>query len=256
MRSSMIPPSGGADHRVVGAPDGERRRVGDDARAARAAPASGPSTNSSPMCDRSNRPARSRTARCSSRIPAYWTGISQPANSISRAPRAAVAIARAGSRGRPGRRPRRSPAPSRPGAAAGLARAGGRSASRAPAARRHERALGLEGQDRRRLVEVDPADLRRTRGRARRGRRRSAPSGSSGRSCGCASPRLDEPVLDRVERPGDPDLEPGLLGDLAEGGLLASSRRRSGVPFGQRPGADRRARAGGCRRRADGRPAS
>ena len=40
------------------------------------------------MCDRSNRPAAVRTARCSSRIPEYWIGISQPANSTTLAPSA------------------------------------------------------------------------------------------------------------------------------------------------------------------------
>ena len=55
---------------------------------ARAAPASGPSTTSSPMCDRSNSPAADRTARCSSRMPEYWIGISQPANSTILAPSA------------------------------------------------------------------------------------------------------------------------------------------------------------------------
>ena len=33
-------------------------------------------------------PGVARTARCSSMIPAYWTGISQPAKSIIRAPSA------------------------------------------------------------------------------------------------------------------------------------------------------------------------
>ena len=51
-----------------------------------ASAAAGPSTNNSPMCDRSNRPTRSRTARCSLTIEVYWTGISQPAKSIIRAP--------------------------------------------------------------------------------------------------------------------------------------------------------------------------
>ena len=40
------------------------------------------------MCDRSNSPAADRTARCSSRMPAYWIGISQPANSTIFAPSA------------------------------------------------------------------------------------------------------------------------------------------------------------------------
>ena len=37
-----------------------------------------------------------------------------------------------------------------------------------------------------------------------------------------ARPGLDEPVFDRVERTGDADLEPRLLLDLADGGLLAT----------------------------------
>src|SRR2546421_432023 len=40
------------------------------------------------MCETSNTPACSRTARCSSRTPAYWTGISQPANGTILAPAA------------------------------------------------------------------------------------------------------------------------------------------------------------------------
>src|SRR5450755_2218872 len=48
-----------------------------------------PCSSSSPMCDTSNRPARSRTAWCSTEMPLYWMGISQPANGTSRAPRAA-----------------------------------------------------------------------------------------------------------------------------------------------------------------------
>src|SRR5438445_3990554 len=38
------------------------------------------------MCETSKMPTRSRTARCSSRMPEYWTGISQPPKSISFAP--------------------------------------------------------------------------------------------------------------------------------------------------------------------------
>src|SRR5450755_1842586 len=41
------------------------------------------------MCETSNTPAWRRTAMCSGRIPAYWTGISQPENGTSRAPAAA-----------------------------------------------------------------------------------------------------------------------------------------------------------------------
>ena len=42
-------------------------------------------------------------------------------------------------------------------------------------------------------------------------------------------------VLDRVERAGDPDLQPGLLLDLAEGRLLAALAG-VGRALGQRPG--------------------
>ena len=41
------------------------------------------------MCDVSNTPAALRTARCSSERPAYWMGISQPANGTRRAPKVA-----------------------------------------------------------------------------------------------------------------------------------------------------------------------
>src|SRR2546423_3281996 len=45
-----------------------------------------PDTRISPMCEISNRPAAFRTARCSSMMVEYCTGISQPPNSTSRAP--------------------------------------------------------------------------------------------------------------------------------------------------------------------------
>src|SRR4051794_31881370 len=51
--------------------------------------ACGPQLSISPMCETSNTPARSRTAMCSSRMPPYWTGMSQPANGTSFAPSAA-----------------------------------------------------------------------------------------------------------------------------------------------------------------------
>jgi hypothetical protein len=49
---------------------------------------SGPVTSNSPMWDTSNTPAPVRTAWCSARMPAYCTGISQPANGTSLAPSA------------------------------------------------------------------------------------------------------------------------------------------------------------------------
>src|SRR3954470_4206664 len=54
----------------------------------RNASAPGPSVWISPMWLTSKIPTRSRTALCSSRMPAYCTGISQPANGTSRAPAA------------------------------------------------------------------------------------------------------------------------------------------------------------------------
>ena len=51
--------------------------------------ACGPVVSICPMCETSNTPAAVRTARCSSRMPAYCTGISQPANGTSFAPAAA-----------------------------------------------------------------------------------------------------------------------------------------------------------------------
>src|SRR5260370_743767 len=56
-----------------------------------ASSARGPSTVTSPMCETSKMPTRSRTAACSSSTPLYCTGISQPANSTIRAPAARCA---------------------------------------------------------------------------------------------------------------------------------------------------------------------
>ena len=163
----MIPPSGAQIIEYWARPTA---RLGGSvtSAAARAAPASGPSTNSSPMCDRSNRPARSRTARCSSRIEPYWTGISQPLNSISRAPSARCAI---GERGQVDRRvdrvgheaPRRRPVDA--GCRAGAGHELGGSATRARSVSKVSSAAGVG--------ERDPADLVELVVVARRGRRRS-----------------------------------------------------------------------------------
>ena len=99
---------------------------------------------------------------------------------------------------------------------------------------RDEVALRLEGQHRRRLGEGDPADLLEfvvVVGQVAADRlHHEVVDGLVD-----ALPRLDEPVLDRVERAGDPDLEPRLLGDLAQRGLLAGLARL-GRALGQRPG--------------------
>src|SRR4051794_7925699 len=123
--------------------------------------------NSSPMCDRSKRPARSRTARCSSRMPAYWTGISHPAKSIIRAP-SATCRSWSGLRWSVGSRTSvivRPPASSCPAdrRARGVldARRGDVATRRLhdPRGAGDEVALGLERQQVGRLVEADPADL-------------------------------------------------------------------------------------------------
>jgi hypothetical protein len=50
--------------------------------------ASGPRVSTSPMCETSKTPTLFLTAMCSSLMPLYWTGISNPANGIIRAPAA------------------------------------------------------------------------------------------------------------------------------------------------------------------------
>ena len=52
------------------------------------AKAPGPETVTSPMWEISNIPEAERTARCSSIMPEYWTGMNQPPNSTMRAPQA------------------------------------------------------------------------------------------------------------------------------------------------------------------------
>src|SRR5215471_1049698 len=52
----------------------------------RAATAAGPSISNSPMWLTSKRPTVDRTFRCSSMMPTYWTGMSQPPNATMRAP--------------------------------------------------------------------------------------------------------------------------------------------------------------------------
>src|SRR5947209_4431425 len=51
-------------------------------------PTSAPRRSNWAMCERSNKPARLRTASCSLRIPPYCTGISNPPNGTIRAPSA------------------------------------------------------------------------------------------------------------------------------------------------------------------------
>ena len=202
------------------------------------------------MCDRSNRPTRSRTARCSSRIAVYWTGISQPANSIIRAPSARVPVGerrlveRSAAVARDLAHGRRRPTAAGP-AATCTDRVPRRSTARPPGrrARAPSRRSG-----RRRLVETDPADLVELVVVARPGRRRSAPSGSSGRSCGSAS--RDWTNQYSIESRG-PVIRTSRPVSSATSRRAVCSRGLAGVgrALGQGPGHGRRVRAGGCRRR-------
>ena len=113
-----------------------------------------------------------------------------------------------------------------PGVVRGSGQLGGRP--------RDEVALGLEGQHRGRGVEPDPADLVElvvVTGEVAADRIHQEVVDR----LVDARPGLDERVLDRIEGSADPDLEPGLLLDLAEGGLLAAltGDRRA---LGQGPG--------------------
>ena len=187
------------------------------------------------MCERSNRPTRSRTARCSSMIEVYWTGIRQPENSIIRAWSAVVAV-----------RERRlvngvaldrgvghEAASAAPALARGIPTVG-RSVAEQVRGTRDERALGLEGQDRRGLPEVDPAHLVELVVMpvevAAHGFHHEVVDGLVDPRAG-----LDEPVFDVVERPSDADLQAGLLADLAQGRLLGGLTAL-GRALGQGPG--------------------
>src|SRR4051794_12912780 len=83
----MMPPSS-RQMTAYWAPPSGIRRTSLVSRCCRNSAACGPEVSISPMWETSKTPARSRTAVCSSRIPAYCTGISQPANGTSRAPAA------------------------------------------------------------------------------------------------------------------------------------------------------------------------
>ncbi len=48
--------------------------------------AAGPRNSNSPMWLTSKQPTALRTVRCSSTMPVYWTGMSQPPNGTIRAP--------------------------------------------------------------------------------------------------------------------------------------------------------------------------
>ena len=219
------------NHRVVRPPDGQARRVRDEGRGQGEAGLRALDVELAHVRQVEQPDRRSRTVRCSSMIEPYWTGISQPLNSIRRAPSASVRVVQRGQVdrriGRVGHerplggrsRPRLDRRRARP--------AGRRRARRAPARSRRSASWPPN--------RTGSSGPRRTRGRARRGRRRPAPSGSSGRSCGCACPDWTNQYSIESSGPVMLDLEAGLLLDLAEGGLLA---RLAGMgrALGQRPG--------------------
>src|SRR4051812_5291168 len=80
----MIPPSSRQSTLYSDAPTC-RVSTSLETRRCRSAAACGPVVSIWPMCETSKTPAAVRTATCSSRMPAYWTGISQPANGTRRA---------------------------------------------------------------------------------------------------------------------------------------------------------------------------
>src|SRR5215204_1060553 len=174
------------------------------------------------MWERSNSPAAARTARCSSRMPAYWRGISHPANSTIFAPSdscrssSGVGVSAIG-------------CASVIGAAPLLLRE-----IRERAVRCHdrgasdERPLRLEGQERWRLVERDPANLVELVVMPREVTASGDHEEVVDRLVD-AGPSLHEPVLDRVERADDLHLEAGLLAHLAEGRLLGRLVRIGGA---------------------------
>ena len=86
-RSSSTPPSS-RQSTEYWAPPGAIRSTSLESSRWSSASAPGPLVSTWPMWETSKTPARSRTAACSARMPAYCTGISQPANGTRRAPAA------------------------------------------------------------------------------------------------------------------------------------------------------------------------
>ena len=85
-RRRTCPAASSARNTAPGRPPGVQASL--DVMRWTAASASAPATSISPMWLTSNSPARVRTAMCSSTMPEYSTGMSQPPNSTIRAPRA------------------------------------------------------------------------------------------------------------------------------------------------------------------------
>ena len=199
------------------------------------------------MCDRSNSPARSRTARCSSRIAAVLDR-HQPAAELdhprAERPRAGRSAGVTADRrvDRLGHRRDPPPVATRP------ARRRPELSDRRPPCATSARSVSNVSR-RGASANGDPAHLVELVVVARPGRRRSAPSGSSGRSCGCAS--RDWTNQYSIESSG-PVIRTSSPVSSATSRSAVSSVGLAGVracPWaGSRSG--RHARAGGCRRRA------
>ena len=170
---------GGADHRVVRAADGQRRRVRDERRGQRGARPPDPPRPARPCARGRTGRRRARTARCSSRMPGVLDR-HQPAGELHdlRAQRLVAVEQRRGQRRGWSRSWLRLPR--------GRSRCRGTAVGRGRGGPGDQRPLRLERQQRRRPRRTRSSGPRRTRGRGVPGPRRWGPSGSSGRSCGCA----------------------------------------------------------------------
>src|SRR6187200_2763866 len=191
MRSSMTPPPGAHIREYWARPTSSVR--GSLASAwASASPAPVPSSQTSPMCDRSNRPADPRTARCSSTMPAYWTGSSQPEKSMSRPPRATCSANSGVRRGVP------------------VVLKAGSAGVRERPCELHDLPLRGEGHDLPGLASSDPADLVELvvmETHVATDRLHQVVVDRLVDAC----PRLHEVVLDGADGRHDADLETGLL---------------------------------------------
>ena len=246
----MIPPSGGADHRVLRPPDGERRRVAHERageRRARLRPLDEELAHVRQVEQAGGRPDGAVLLDDAGVLDRH-----QPAGEVDeparRAPRADRGAGSASRRSAPARSSARASSPSR--RRPGSCRRSRPSAARATRARSVSKVSMAGG-----LGERDPAHLVELVVVARPGRRRSAPSGSSGRSCGSASDRWTNQY----------SMESKRLDDAAPRGRSPrgprgppsprSSRRRRGCPWGASR-SRRRAPGGACRRPAAGVPST
>ena len=240
----MMPPSGAQMSEYCARPTARRRGSVTSARRERRRRVRAAHAQLAHVREVEEAAPRRAPRRCSSRMPPYWTGISQPPKSMKRAPAATCrswrAVRRAGSRSR---RPR-----CRGHAAPDRAQHARRPAAPGPGCRARSGSSCSASAS----PSADPARPPRTRGRGRPGRPRPPPSGSSGRSCRCGDrPRTNGSGC-RRPAPRMRTCEPGLLGHLAQRRLL---RRLVAVgrALGQRPGHAVALAAAACPARPRGR---